>query len=76
MFFETRTIDQRISTLEMHYINKLDVIDDDVDRHLKTCAHCLEQVGNNVYTRSVRVGCSFPACPGESVKFQTCLIFL
>ena len=24
----------------------------------------------------VRVGCKFRACPGESVKYQTCLIFL
>ena len=26
-----------------------------------------------MFTRSVRVGCTFPACRGESVKFQTCL---
>ena len=25
-----------------------------------------------MFTRSVRVGCSFPACRGESVNFQTC----
>ena len=29
-----------------------------------------------MFIRSVRVDCSFPACRGESVKFQTCLIFL
>ena len=29
-----------------------------------------------MFTRSVRVGCSFPACRGELVKFQTCLKFL
>ena len=29
-----------------------------------------------MFTRSVRVGCSFQACRGESVKYQTCLIFL
>ena len=30
------------------------------------------RVGNNVY----KVGCGFQACRGESVKYQTCLIFL
>ena len=29
-----------------------------------------------MFTWSVRVGCKFPACRGESVKYQTCLIFL
>ena len=29
-----------------------------------------------MFTRSVRVACSFPACRGELVKFQACLIFL
>ena len=29
-----------------------------------------------MFTRSVRVGCSFQACREESVKYQTCLIFL
>ena len=29
-----------------------------------------------MFTWSVRVGCSFPACWGELVKFQTCLRFL
>ena len=29
-----------------------------------------------MFTRSVRGGCSFPAFRGESVKYQTCLIFL
>ena len=29
-----------------------------------------------MFTWSVRVGCKFPACQGESVKFQTCFIFL
>ena len=29
-----------------------------------------------MFTRSDRVGCSFPACRGGSVTFQTCLIFL
>ena len=29
-----------------------------------------------MFTWSVRVGCSFPACRGESVKYQTSLIFL
>ena len=29
-----------------------------------------------MFTWSVRVGYKFPACWGESVKFQTCLIFL
>ena len=28
-----------------------------------------------MFTWSVRVGCKFPACRGESVKYQTCLIF-
>ena len=36
------------------------------------CSTGAKRVGNNVY----KVGCSFPACQGESVKFQTCLIFL
>ena len=30
------------------------------------------RVGTNVY----KVGCSFQACQGESVKYQTCSIFL
>ena len=29
-----------------------------------------------MFTRSVRVGCSFPAYEGDSMKFQTCLKFL
>ena len=29
-----------------------------------------------MFTWSVRVGFKFPACQGESVKYQTCLIFL
>ena len=29
-----------------------------------------------MFTWSVRVGCKFKACRGESVKYQTCLIFL
>ena len=29
-----------------------------------------------MFTWPVRVGCKFPACRGESVKYQTCLIFL
>ena len=29
-----------------------------------------------MFTKSIRVGCSFQACPGESVKNVTCLIFL
>ena len=29
-----------------------------------------------MFTWSVRVGCSFPACQEELVKFQTCLKFL
>ena len=29
-----------------------------------------------MFTRSVRASCSFPACKGELVKYQTCLIFL
>ena len=29
-----------------------------------------------MFTWSVRVGCKFPAYRGESVKYQTCLIFL
>ena len=28
-----------------------------------------------MFTESVRVGCSFLACHGESAKYQTCLIF-
>ena len=29
-----------------------------------------------MFTCSVRVGYKLPACQGESVKYQTCLIFL
>ena len=29
-----------------------------------------------MFTCSVRVSCKLPACRGESVKYQTCLIFL
>ena len=29
-----------------------------------------------MFTKSVRVGCSFLACRGESVKYQTCMVFL
>ena len=29
-----------------------------------------------MFTWSVRVGCNFPVCQAESVKYQTCLIFL
>ena len=29
-----------------------------------------------MFTRSVRVSCSFQDCRGESVKYETCLIFL
>ena len=29
-----------------------------------------------MFTRLVRVGSIFPACRGELVKYQTCLIFL
>ena len=29
-----------------------------------------------MFTWLVRVGCKLPACQGESVKYQTCLIFL
>ena len=29
-----------------------------------------------MFTWSVRVACKVPACQGESVKYQTCLIFL
>ena len=29
-----------------------------------------------MFTWLVRVGCKFPACRGESVTYQTCLIFL
>ena len=29
-----------------------------------------------MFTWSVRVGFKLPACQGESVKYQTCLIFL
>ena len=29
-----------------------------------------------MFTWSVRISCKFPTCQGESVKYQTCLIFL
>ena len=29
-----------------------------------------------MFTRSVRVGCSFPACREDSEKYRTCFIFL
>ena len=29
-----------------------------------------------MFTRLVKVGCSFSGCRAESVKYQTCLIFL
>ena len=38
--------------------------------------NCIFGEPGSMFTRLVRVGCSFLACQGELVKFQTCLKFL
>ena len=42
----------------------------------QSVANCIFGESGPMFTWSVRVGCSFPACQGGSVKFQTCFIFL